>query len=184
MTNGVPVYRSNSKRAEHFGIILILLALPIGLFLYGWFFQDAADTLWLTGFGVFVVGLTLFLLWKFKLLSLGSAPVFIFRPTGIEVPPNGLLPWTGFKDALVFTYEGNKSIGLRLRDDLDPSTLSAIEANFGADLDWHMFRMPITMAFSGLSMPGQELLIELQKHGLKINLLEREIGLGQESEVI
>ena len=184
MTNGVTVFRSNSKRAEHFGIILILVALPIGLFLYGWFFRNPTETLWLTGFGVFVVGLTLFLLRKFKLLSLGSAPVFIFRPTGIEVPPNGVLPWTGFKDALVFTYEGNKSIGLRLRDDLDPSTLSAIEANFGADLDWQMFRMPVTMAFSGLSMPGQGLLIELQKHGLKIKHLERKIGLGQESEVI
>jgi hypothetical protein len=40
------------------------------------------------------------------------------------------------------------------------------------------------MAFSGLSMPGQELLVQLQKHGLKIIILEKEIGLGQESEVI
>jgi hypothetical protein len=81
----------------------------------------------------------------------------------ITAPPNGLLPWTVFKDALVFTCEGNKSIGLRLRDDLDRSTRSAIEANFGRDLNWNVFRMPVTTAFSGLSMPGQELLIELQK---------------------
>src|SRR5438477_354409 len=111
MTNSLPVYRSNTKKAERLGIILIVLLLPIGLFLYGWFFQDAAGTLWLTGFGVFVVGLTLLVAWKSKLLSLSSAPVFIFCTRGIEVPPDKLLPWTAFKDALVFTYERNKSIG-------------------------------------------------------------------------
>jgi len=184
MTNSLPVYRSNTKKAERLGIILIVLLLPIGLFLYGWFFQDAAGTLWLTGFGVFVVGLTLLVAWKSKLLSLSSAPVFIFCTRGIEVPPDKLLPWTAFKDALVFTYERNKSIGLRLRDDLDPSIRSEIERSFGDDLNWHVFRMPVTMAFSGLSIPGQELLIELQKHGVKINILEKEIGLGQESEVL
>ena len=184
MTNDIPVYLSNAKRAEHYAIVLILLALPIGLFLYGWYFQDAAATLWLTGFGVFVVGLTLFLVYRSRLLRLRSAPVFIFRANGIEVPPDKLLPWTVFKDAVVFTYERNKSIGLRLRSDLDPATRSEIETIFAHDLNWHVFRMPITMAFSGLSMSGQELLTELQKHGMTVNILEKEIGLGQESEVV
>lgn len=182
MTNGTPVYRNSSKRMEIFGIILILLALPIGLFLYSWFFQHDAALL-ITGFGVFVVGLTLFLTRKSLLSSLSSEPVFILRSSGIEVPPDKLLLWTVFKDVLVFTYEGDKAIGLRLRDDLDPSTRTEIETNFGGDLSWHVFRMPITMAFSGLSLPGEELSTELQKHGLKISVLEKEIGLGQESEV-
>jgi hypothetical protein len=45
-------------------------------------------------------------------------------------------------------------------------------------------RIPVAIDFSGLSLSGPELVDELQKRGLKVTTMEKQIGLGQDSEVL
>ena|SRR5437016_8025859 len=182
--NDVSVYLTRSRRAKNLATILILLTLPTGLFFYGWLFRPIGEMVFLTGFGVLVVGGTLFAFRKSALLHLRSTPVLIFRAKGLEIPSETFLPWSIFKDAVVFTYEGNKAIGLRLRDDLDSSTRDTIAETFADDLDWTIFGMPVTMPFSGMSLSGSELLDQLKQHGVTINATEKQIGLGDETELM
>jgi len=180
----VSVCLTRSRRAKNLAAILILLTLPTGLFFYGWLFRPIGETVFLTGFGCLVVAGTLFAFRKSALLQFRSTPVLIFRANGLEIPSETLLEWSIFKDAVVFTYEGNKTIGLRLRDDLDSSTRDTISETLADDLDWTVFGMPVTMPFSGMSLSGSELLDQLKKHGVTINATEKQIGFGEETELM
>jgi hypothetical protein len=173
MSSGISVYLSRSTRAAHLTAVLSLIALPIGLFLYGWYFQDADATVLLTAFGIIAGGGTLLFVRKARILRFDSGPAFIIRADGIEVSPDKVLFWWMLRDAVVFSFQGDKAIGLRLRKDLDQSKRSEIEAKFARGLDWQMFRMPLTIGFTGLSISGEEILTLLQKHGLTVTKLEK-----------
>src|SRR5262252_998609 len=128
--NDVCVYLTGSAKVKNLLTILIVLTLPMGLFAYGWLFRSVGEMVLLTGFGVFVAGGTLFALRNSSLWHFRSTPVLIFHANGMEIPPDTLLPWDIFKDAVVFTHEGQKTIGMRLRNDLDSETRDAIVETF------------------------------------------------------
>jgi hypothetical protein len=109
--------------------------------------------------------------------------VLVIRAEGLEIAPQPTLPWKTFKDALVFTYDGEKTIGLRLRDDLDPQEVSEIAMRFGRSPDWQLLGMPLAMSFSELSLSGQDILTQLQKHGLKITVSNKAVRLGHKPEL-
>jgi len=44
--------------------------------------------------------------------------------------------------------------------------------------------MPVTMPFSGMSLSGSEILDLLKQHDVKINATEKQIGLGDETELM
>jgi hypothetical protein len=184
MTSAIPVYLNPKTKAVNLIAMLSMVALPLGLFLYGWFFQDTAAALLLTAFGVFVGGGTLLFIRRARILRFDSAPVFTLRPEALEISPDNTLPWTVFKDAVVFTFEGDKSIGLRLRDDLDRGVRSEIEARFADTLSWQMFRLPVTVDYSSLSLSGDELVEQLRKHGLKVTMHGKEIFVGDKSDLV
>jgi len=183
MTERSPVYLTRSKRVEHFVAVLAFIALAIALLLYGWFFQSAIATFWLAAFGVLVSGFTLWLIRKSRSLRFDSSPVFVFCSDGIELSPDNLLPWDMLKDAVVFTWEGDKFIGLRLREDLYQWERCAIEAKVGHTNAWQLFGMPLTMDYSGLTVSGEGLINQLQISGLKVTIMEKELFLGEETEL-
>jgi hypothetical protein len=183
MQNGIPVYSSRSTRASNLVAVLSIIALPIGLFLYGLFFQDVAATLLLLAFGVFVAGGTLIFIYKNKILRFGSAPIVIIRPDGLDIPGGEILSWQVIRDAIVFTYEGDKVIGFRLRKDIPSDKRFELESHFGRRFYWQLFGMPVTLPFSGVSLSGEELLAQLEAHGVKISVAEKPIAFGSESEL-
>jgi hypothetical protein len=153
------------------------------LVLYGWFFQDLAATILFLGFGVFVAGGTLIFVYRSKILRFDSGPLLTIGPDGLDLPGNKTLSWQAISDAIVFTYEGDKAIGFRLRGDLPSHERSELEANFAHGFDWQLFGMPVTLPLSGLSLSGEELLAQLQAYNVKVSVAEKPITFGHESDL-
>ncbi len=179
LTNIIPVYFNRSEKLSKLAVIAIITALPLGLFLWGWYQGDPTVWVLLTAFGVFVGGGTLLL--TRKTLFTGNQPVFVIRADGIEIEPNRVLPWKIFKDAVVFTYEGDKMIGLRLRGNLSHSEQIDLDTMIRKDLHYQMFGLPLTVLFTALTLPGEDVLRQFQKHGLPLSVFDQEIYFGQES---
>jgi hypothetical protein len=182
MRNGIAVYASRSTRAKNLVAILSIIALPVGLVLYGWFFQDLAATILFLAFGVFVAGCTLLFIYKNKILRFDSAAILTIGPDGLELPGHKILSWQAI-EAILFTYDGVKAIGFRLRADLPPRERSELEANFAHGFDWQSFGVPLTLQLSGLSLSGEELLAQLREHNVEVLVAEKEITLGNESDL-
>lgn len=183
MRNGIPVYASRSRRAKNLVAILSIVALPIGLVVYGWFFQDLAATILFLVFGVFVAGGTLIFVYKSRILRVDSRPILTIGPDGLDLPGNKTLSWQAISDAIVFIYEGEKAIGFRLRRDLSSHERSELEANFARGFDWQLFGMPVTLPLSGLSLSGEELLAQLRAYNVKVSAVEKAITFGHESDL-
>lgn len=183
MPDRFPVYASRSTRAKHLIAVLSFIALPIGLGLYGWFFQDAAATLLLVAFGVIVAGGTLIFIRKYRILRFDSAPILIIQPQGIEIRDK-TLPWTAIGDAIIFTYEGERVIGFRLRKDLSLRERSELSLKFGNSLDWQRFGMPVVLSFSDISLSDEEVLAQLRAHDVKLSVGEKPIAFGHESDLL
>lgn len=181
MSDPIPVYFNRSEKLSKIRLIAVILVLPVGLFLWGWYQSDPAVWILLTIFSIFVSGGTLLMMRK--TLFVGSEPVFTIRAEGIEIVPNKVLLWSVFKDAVVFTYEGDKMMSLRLRDNLSPGELIDLHSAVRKDTHYQMLGLPLTVLFNSLTLSGEEVLQQFKKHGLPVCLFDQDIHFGQESEL-
>lgn len=180
MPTSIPVYITRSQKFSSLVVLIIVLALPIGLSLYGWYSGDREKWLLLTAFGVFVGGGTL--LATRKMFRFGNAPIFAITDAGIEIPPNKVFRWRVFKEAVVFKFQGDKMIGLRPQDDLSLSEQMDVEAAIKDGLLSAMLDLPLVILFSGVTPSGEEILTEFRNHGLPVVVIEKEIKFGEDRQ--
>jgi hypothetical protein len=138
-------------------------------------------------FGAFVA----FLFW-WILRSLGAglfiAPfkyAMLVYSHGVKFVGCGLFAkWDEIKEIVVFSYEGEKHFGFRLKDDLTTIQGRHIDEYMDDDLTWDVFKMPFATMYKSLFTPADEI-IEMfhSQYGVAVRYNERDLEMGEEAEI-
>ena len=137
--------------------------------------------------GIFVV----YLIWwasrssDMRLLLHPFRDALVIYSHGIQfVGCDVLVEWEQIQEIVVFTYDGRKHFGFRLKDDVSALQGKRIDECMKGNPSWFMFRMPFATMYKGLSTHPDEIIEMLHsRYGLDVRYNTRDLGFGQEADI-
>lgn len=174
MKDELLVYYKSSERFSTYALALILIALPIGLFIFGWFTGDYKIWFFTTLFGVFAASVSFYALRQSFTARFTDKPMFVITGNGIEIQNGKFLDRNFIKEAVIFNYESDRLLGVKLKD-------KKLEKNFSeGDFTAQLFGFAIAVSFSSMNISEGELVSAFVKHQIPIKGLSEKYELGDE----
>jgi hypothetical protein len=152
----VPVYFNTSARFNMAATVGAFLLMPVFSFAVSYLFNDqnapvaALSAIVATAIG----GVTLLLLRKMFAKYFRKGPAFILRDDAIETSSGGLVLWDWFDQAVVFTVQDIRMLGLHRK----PEVKKTIIGESIADFDGSMFGYPFVIELHLFSTVEPELI--------------------------
>jgi hypothetical protein len=179
-TGRTPIYYNWHEKLKAVAAAVIVWSLPIGLVVWGWQYHEGKALLICGAIAAALFAATWPLLYTW--LRSINRPAVVIRGEGIEIEPEFILPWTCI-EVVGFKYDGQKGIGIRLREDFERVDAAEIRRRLRNKPSWFMFKMPWSFDYDGLSVPGQDLIQMLRSHGLAVTEHVPDIARGHEDEL-